>query len=123
VPITDPVSRATSSGPVVEQRQAVSTRTVSASFRAEAPPGRFEDPLSGGVLVVLAVSHRESRSVLLVQAFGQFYYDHNMMHAQGATAMTTAPTPTDATPVCPDAGHGGLFQFHEDFVKRALEFL
>jgi pimeloyl-ACP methyl ester carboxylesterase len=23
----------------------------------------------------------------------------------------------------PDAGHGGVFQFHEDFVKRALQFL
>jgi pimeloyl-ACP methyl ester carboxylesterase len=23
----------------------------------------------------------------------------------------------------PDAGHGGVYQFHEDFVKRALEFL
>jgi pimeloyl-ACP methyl ester carboxylesterase len=23
----------------------------------------------------------------------------------------------------PDAGHGGVFQFHEDFVKRTLEFL
>jgi len=23
----------------------------------------------------------------------------------------------------PDAGHGGVFQYHEDFVKRALEFL
>jgi pimeloyl-ACP methyl ester carboxylesterase len=23
----------------------------------------------------------------------------------------------------PDAGHGGVFQFHEEFVKRALEFL
>ena len=23
----------------------------------------------------------------------------------------------------PDAGHGGVFQFHADFVKRALEFL
>ena len=23
----------------------------------------------------------------------------------------------------PGAGHGGVFQFHEDFVKRALEFL
>jgi pimeloyl-ACP methyl ester carboxylesterase len=22
----------------------------------------------------------------------------------------------------PDAGHGGVSQFHEDFVKRALEF-
>ena len=25
--------------------------------------------------------------------------------------------------VYPDAGHGGVFQFHEEFVKRALEFL
>jgi pimeloyl-ACP methyl ester carboxylesterase len=25
--------------------------------------------------------------------------------------------------VYPDAGHGGVFQFHEDFVTRALEFL
>ena len=25
--------------------------------------------------------------------------------------------------IYPDAGHGGIFQFHEDFVKRALEFL
>ncbi len=23
----------------------------------------------------------------------------------------------------PDAGHGGVFQFHKAFVKRALEFL
>ena len=25
--------------------------------------------------------------------------------------------------VYPDAGHGGVFQFHQDFVKRAVEFL
>jgi pimeloyl-ACP methyl ester carboxylesterase len=25
--------------------------------------------------------------------------------------------------IYPDAGHGGVFQFHKDFVKRALEFL
>ena len=25
--------------------------------------------------------------------------------------------------IYPDAGHGGVFQFHEDFAKRALEFL
>jgi pimeloyl-ACP methyl ester carboxylesterase len=23
----------------------------------------------------------------------------------------------------PDAGHGGIFQYHEEFVKSALEFL
>ncbi|MDF2747207.1 MAG: putative hydrolase [Propionibacteriaceae bacterium] len=25
--------------------------------------------------------------------------------------------------IYPDAGHGGVFQFHQDFVKRALDFL
>jgi hypothetical protein len=25
--------------------------------------------------------------------------------------------------VYPDAAHGGVFQLHEDFVKRVLEFL
>ena len=31
--------------------------------------------------------------------------------------------PNSQVVVYPDAGHGGIFQFHEDFVKRALEFL
>jgi pimeloyl-ACP methyl ester carboxylesterase len=31
--------------------------------------------------------------------------------------------PTSQLVLYPDAGHGGVFQFHEDFVKRALEFL
>src|SRR4051795_11001998 len=31
--------------------------------------------------------------------------------------------PTSQLVVYPDAGHGGVFQFHEDFVKRALAFL
>jgi pimeloyl-ACP methyl ester carboxylesterase len=31
--------------------------------------------------------------------------------------------PNSRLVVYPDAGHGGVFQFHEDFVKRALEFL
>ncbi len=31
--------------------------------------------------------------------------------------------PNSQLVIYPDAGHGGLFQFHEDFVKRALEFL
>ena len=25
--------------------------------------------------------------------------------------------------IYPDAGHGGIFQFHEQFVEHALEFL
>jgi pimeloyl-ACP methyl ester carboxylesterase len=31
--------------------------------------------------------------------------------------------PNSQLVVYPDAGHGGVFQFHEDFVKRALTFL
>ena len=31
--------------------------------------------------------------------------------------------PNSQLVVYPDAGHGGVFQFHEDFVERALEFL
>ena len=31
--------------------------------------------------------------------------------------------PNSQLVIYPDAGHGGVFQFHEDFVKQALEFL
>jgi pimeloyl-ACP methyl ester carboxylesterase len=31
--------------------------------------------------------------------------------------------PNSQLVVYPDAGHGGVFQFHEDFVKRVVEFL
>ena len=31
--------------------------------------------------------------------------------------------PNSQLVIYPDAGHGGVFQFHQDFVKRALEFL
>ncbi len=31
--------------------------------------------------------------------------------------------PNEEIVIYPDAGHGGIFQNHEDFVKRALEFL
>jgi pimeloyl-ACP methyl ester carboxylesterase len=31
--------------------------------------------------------------------------------------------PNSELVIYPDAGHGGVFQFHEDFVKRALDFL
>jgi pimeloyl-ACP methyl ester carboxylesterase len=31
--------------------------------------------------------------------------------------------PNSQLVIYPDAGHGGVFQFHEDFVTRALEFL
>ncbi|MDX2674061.1 hypothetical protein PV376_31615 [Streptomyces sp. NRRL_ISP-5395] len=28
----------------------------------------------------------------------------------------------ELVPLCPDAGHGGIFQYHDAFVPRALEF-
>ena len=31
--------------------------------------------------------------------------------------------PNSQLVIYPDAGHGGVFQFHQDFVKRSLEFL
>jgi pimeloyl-ACP methyl ester carboxylesterase len=31
--------------------------------------------------------------------------------------------PNSQLVLCPDAGHGGVFQFHQDFVKQALAFL
>jgi len=31
--------------------------------------------------------------------------------------------PNSAVIIYPDAGHGGVFQFHADFVPKALEFL
>jgi pimeloyl-ACP methyl ester carboxylesterase len=31
--------------------------------------------------------------------------------------------PNSQLVIYPDAGHGGVFQFHQDFAKRALEFL
>jgi len=39
------------------------------------------------------------------------------------TAELDRRLPNSQLVVYPDAGHGGVFQFHEDFVKRALEFL
>jgi pimeloyl-ACP methyl ester carboxylesterase len=31
--------------------------------------------------------------------------------------------PNSELVIYPDAGHGGIFQFHEQFVGKALEFL
>ena len=31
--------------------------------------------------------------------------------------------PNSQLVIYPDAGHGAVFQFHDDFVKRTLEFL
>ena len=31
--------------------------------------------------------------------------------------------PNSVLKIYPDAGHGGIFQFHDEFVAQALEFL
>ena len=47
-----------------------------------------------------------------------------MNTAVGATSGTVARRlPHSELIVYPDAGHGGVFQFHGDFVPKALEFL
>jgi pimeloyl-ACP methyl ester carboxylesterase len=39
------------------------------------------------------------------------------------TVTSIRRLPNSQLVLYPDAGHGGVFQFHEDFVRRALEFL
>jgi hypothetical protein len=40
-----------------------------------------------------------------------------------SSSATSRRLPNSQLVLYPDAGHGGVFQFHEDFVKRTLEFL
>lgn len=37
--------------------------------------------------------------------------------------VSTGRLPNAELVLYPDAGHGGIFQYHEAFVKKALEFL
>jgi pimeloyl-ACP methyl ester carboxylesterase len=53
-----------------------------------------------------------------------------VMNGEGDRMVPTQNTveldrrlPNSELVLYPDAGHGGVFQFHEDFVKRTLEFL
>src|SRR5687767_12017284 len=53
-----------------------------------------------------------------------------VMNGEGDKMVPTKNTveldrrlPNSQLVIYPDAGHGGVFQFHDDFVKRALEFL
>jgi pimeloyl-ACP methyl ester carboxylesterase len=49
--------------------------------------------------------------------------DDDRMVPTGNTVDLDRRLPNSQLVIYPDAGHGGVFQFHEDFVKRALEFL
>src|SRR3954470_24484765 len=49
--------------------------------------------------------------------------ESDRMVPTGNTVDLDRRLPNSQLVIYPDAGHGGVFQFHEDFVKRALEFL
>jgi pimeloyl-ACP methyl ester carboxylesterase len=51
------------------------------------------------------------------------YGDSDKMVPTNNTVDLHRRLPNSQLLIYPDAGHGGVFQFHEDFVKRALEFL
>src|SRR5437773_10187229 len=49
--------------------------------------------------------------------------DHDVMVASSLSADLARRIPNAKLTIYPNSGHGGIFQYHEDFVKRALEFL
>jgi pimeloyl-ACP methyl ester carboxylesterase len=49
--------------------------------------------------------------------------DRDKMVPSKNTVDLAQRLPNSQLVLYPDAGHGGVFQFHQDFVKRALEFL
>ena len=49
--------------------------------------------------------------------------DHDKMVPTENTVDLDRRLPNSQIVIYPDAGHGGVFQFQEDFVRRALEFL
>jgi len=49
--------------------------------------------------------------------------DHDRMVPTVNTIDMARRFPNAELTVYPDAGHGGVFQYHEDFVNRALDFL
>ena len=49
--------------------------------------------------------------------------DHDRMLPTPNTLDMARRLPNNELVIYPDAGHGGIFQFHEQFVENALEFL
>ncbi|ADJ48151.1 alpha/beta hydrolase [Amycolatopsis mediterranei S699] len=49
--------------------------------------------------------------------------DHDRMVPTGNTRDLASRLPDSELVIYPDAGHGGIFQFHAEFVGKALEFL
>ncbi|MFH9067148.1 alpha/beta fold hydrolase [Streptomyces coeruleorubidus] len=46
-----------------------------------------------------------------------------MVPSQNTVDLAARLPKSELVPLYPDAGHGGIFQYHEDFVARALGFL
>ena len=53
------------------------------------------------------------------------YYDHRIVSVGFHTKRRGAARrlPNSTLIIYPDSGHGAVFQFHADFVPKALEFL
>ena len=49
--------------------------------------------------------------------------DKDLMVASEHSRDMAARLPDSRLRIYPDSGHGGIFQYHEAFVKKALEFL
>ena len=73
------------------------------------------------------------KNLLLRFDFGESFSRHQPVFVVNGESDRMVPSkntvdldrrlPNSQLVVYPDAGHGGVFQFHEDFVKRALKFL
>jgi pimeloyl-ACP methyl ester carboxylesterase len=46
-----------------------------------------------------------------------------MVPSKNTIALAERLPSSELIPLYPDAGHGGIFQYHEQFVRKALEFL
>ncbi|MCD9881072.1 alpha/beta fold hydrolase [Streptomyces guryensis] len=49
--------------------------------------------------------------------------DDRMVPSQNSLDLAARLPQGQLVPLYPDAGHGGIFQYHKEFVTRALEFL
>ena len=49
--------------------------------------------------------------------------DHDLMVASSLSADMARRLPNARLEIYPDAGHGGVFQYHQEFVPKVIEFL
>jgi pimeloyl-ACP methyl ester carboxylesterase len=46
-----------------------------------------------------------------------------MVPSKNTIDLATRLPNSELIPLYPDAGHGGIFQYHDEFVAKALDFL